>query len=104
MAEHDAQVRSLESKQYSLGKALNEEQAGMTKKEAELVRAKAEQEEVGRGEIGEDEWIDSKASVSSIEWTTPVADGQVAAADTGGCGLYDDSARGRDGAGQGADT
>ena len=63
VAEHDTQVRTLESKQYSLGKALNEEQAGMTKKEAELVRAKVEREEVGKGEIGEDEWIDSKACV-----------------------------------------
>ena len=63
VAEHDTQMRTLESKQYSLGKALNEEQAGMTKKEAELVRAKVEREEVGKGEIGEDEWIDSKACV-----------------------------------------
>lgn len=40
---------------------MNEEQAGMTKKEAELVRAKTEREEVARGEIGEDEWVDGKA-------------------------------------------
>ena len=59
--EHDAQVRTLESQQFSLGKSLNEEQASMTKKEAELAKVRVDREEIGQVEIGEDEWVNGKA-------------------------------------------
>lgn len=58
--EHDSQVRTLEQQQYSVGKQLNEEQAGVAKREVELGRWKAEKEEVGKKEIGEDGWADGK--------------------------------------------
>ncbi|KAK1921330.1 hypothetical protein DB88DRAFT_98009 [Papiliotrema laurentii] len=61
LQEHDAQVRTLESKQHHLGKALNEEQVGMTKREGELQRAKGEKEEVEAEEVGDDDWVDGKA-------------------------------------------
>ena len=58
--DHDSQVRSLQSKQNSLGKALNEEQVGMTKKEGELQRARVEREEVENEDVDED-LVDGKA-------------------------------------------
>ncbi|ORY22134.1 hypothetical protein BCR39DRAFT_552234 [Naematelia encephala] len=59
-AEHDAQVRSLEGEQYALGKQLNEEQAGVSKKEVELGRVKGEKEEVGRIQVGEEGYLNGK--------------------------------------------
>jgi hypothetical protein len=41
-------VRDLEQKQYAAGKALNEEQSAVAKKEVELGRVKAERDEVRR--------------------------------------------------------
>lgn len=39
-------MRDLQDDQYRTGKSLNEEQAGVTRREAELGRARAEREEV----------------------------------------------------------
>ena len=58
---HETQVRQLEAKQYSLGKALNEEQASVAKREAELGQVKLEREEIKGKDIGEDDWVDGKA-------------------------------------------
>jgi kinetochore protein Spc24 len=59
--QHDEQVRSLESKQVSLGKSLNEEQSTMTKREAEMIRARSEQDEIAAVDVGEDDALDGKA-------------------------------------------
>ena len=59
-SEHDAQVRSLEQRQYAVGKQLNEEQAVVSKKEIEVGKWKGEKEDVGRPEIGDDGWVDGK--------------------------------------------
>lgn len=59
-SEHDAQVRSLEQQQYSIGKQLNEEQAAVGKKEAELGRWRAEKEAVSSVRVGEDDWVDGR--------------------------------------------
>jgi len=59
-SEHDTQVRQLEQQQYSVGKQLNEEQAGVAKKEVELGKWKSEKEEIGKVEVGEDGWADGK--------------------------------------------
>lgn len=65
-SEYDAHVRSLEQQQYALGKQLNEEKAGVAKKEVEVGKWKGEKEEVGRKEVGEDGWVDGKMSV--LRW------------------------------------
>ncbi|WVR03202.1 hypothetical protein IAU60_000193 [Kwoniella sp. DSM 27419] len=59
-AEHDAQVRQLEQQQYATGKQLNEEQALVAKKEAELLKWKAAKEEVEGVTVGEEGWTDGK--------------------------------------------
>lgn len=59
-AEHDAQVRQLEQTQYSVSKQLNEEQSAMGKKEVELGRWKGEKDEVGKWQVGDEEWSDGK--------------------------------------------
>ena len=50
----------LEQQQYTAGKSLNEEQANVAKKEAELIRVRNEREEVINTSVGDDETIDSR--------------------------------------------
>ncbi len=64
--EHDKQVRQLEQQQYSIGKQLNEEQAIIAKREAELSKLRAQKEELSKIEIGGGEWVDGKMSVPVI--------------------------------------
>lgn len=52
-------MRELESRHYATGKALNEEQANLGKKELELGKCKAEREEVGGWKVGEEEGYES---------------------------------------------
>jgi kinetochore protein Spc24 len=61
--QHNAHVTDLEAQQYAAGKALNEEQALVSKREVELGRWRGEREEV-RGEgVGEgvDEGFNARA-------------------------------------------
>jgi kinetochore protein Spc24 len=53
-------MRTLGAQQSSVGKQLNEEKSGMAKKEAELGRWRGEKEEVGKREVGEEDWVDGK--------------------------------------------
>lgn len=62
-SEHNNLMRQLEEQQYATGKALNEEQAGLAKKEIELGRCKGEKEEVGGWTVGEEEGYGSEVYV-----------------------------------------
>lgn len=59
-------MRQLEEQQYATGKALNEEQAGLAKKEIELGRCKGEKEEVGGWTVGEEEGYGSEVCVITL--------------------------------------
>lgn len=52
-------MRQLEQQHYATGKALNEEQASLGKKEVELGRCRVEKEEIGDWKVGEEEGYES---------------------------------------------
>ena len=59
--EHKAELDALENQRTQVGKQLKQEEANVTKKEAELTKWKSEKEEVEKLQVGDEgDWANGK--------------------------------------------